>query len=365
VTTTGFGQGYSFDDVRVRRLLQKDISINRLIIPITQSCGDSVQTVQAQIRNLGVQPQSNIPLSAEISGSIIANLGTIFPGPLNPGDSAIVNFGTFNSLSGGNIQLRLINSLVGDEDRLNDTLTNQLVVNPIPNAPIIANQTICGGETATFNILGTATEFRWYPTATATTPIAISGNSFTTPALNDTTNYFVSGVNISRSTVGPPSTAIGAGGQFNFFSAGVQFDVLRTLTLDSVFIYPGSTGLARIVIRNGAGTTVATRDLNVTVPNVRTRFPVNVSLPAGQNYTMTAEGSTVSGLFRSTSNVSYPYTLTNSISLKNATPSSSFIYYFFYDWHLTLEQCESPTLTQARSSIWGPISIPVSLPMIP
>lgn len=67
-----------------------------------------------------------------------------------------------------------------------------IIVNPLPVAPVVANNevTICAGEKATFvaTAIPNAT-ISWYATATGGTAL-FTGNNFTTPALTATTQYY-------------------------------------------------------------------------------------------------------------------------------------------------------------------------------
>ncbi|OOQ56535.1 gliding motility-associated C-terminal domain-containing protein [Mucilaginibacter pedocola] len=77
------------------------------------------------------------------------------------------------------------------------TQANVTVV-PKPADPTLAvnNATITAGQTATITVSNAQTgiTYNWYSSAAASTPI-FTGNSFTTPALFSTTNYYVEAVN--------------------------------------------------------------------------------------------------------------------------------------------------------------------------
>lgn len=67
-------------------------------------------------------------------------------------------------------------------------------VTPAPGTPTVSasNVTVCPGSTATLSVQNpnAAFTYRWYTTATGGTPVD-SGSSFTTPAINTATNYYV------------------------------------------------------------------------------------------------------------------------------------------------------------------------------
>ncbi len=62
-------------------------------------------------------------------------------------------------------------------------------INPIPNAPISSGQVVCAGQTATLIAQGSGT-LDWFDAPTAGN-LLFSGASFTTPALNANTTYYV------------------------------------------------------------------------------------------------------------------------------------------------------------------------------
>ncbi|TWR25233.1 gliding motility-associated C-terminal domain-containing protein [Mucilaginibacter pallidiroseus] len=69
-------------------------------------------------------------------------------------------------------------------------------VNQIPAAPVITsnNVTVCPGSTASFTAQAvTGVTINWYAAATGGTPL-FTGNTFTTPAINQTTNYYAEAV---------------------------------------------------------------------------------------------------------------------------------------------------------------------------
>lgn len=69
------------------------------------------------------------------------------------------------------------------------SVRHDVQLQPLVSAPQVADQYIGMGQTATLTATSTHT-IKWYASATATTPLA-TGNSFTTPALLQTTNYYV------------------------------------------------------------------------------------------------------------------------------------------------------------------------------
>ncbi|GAA4302851.1 hypothetical protein GCM10023183_14890 [Nibribacter koreensis] len=69
--------------------------------------------------------------------------------------------------------------------------TNQTVtIYALPAAPVVAPVLVCKGTSATLEASGEVTTYKWYASATATSPL-YTGVTFTTPVLQTTTTYYV------------------------------------------------------------------------------------------------------------------------------------------------------------------------------
>ncbi|MBK0402939.1 gliding motility-associated C-terminal domain-containing protein [Adhaeribacter sp. BT258] len=68
----------------------------------------------------------------------------------------------------------------------------QVIARPV--AAIVTAQTICAGATATLTANGNGLQYQWFNAATGGQPI-FSGNTFNTPALQNTTEYFLEAIN--------------------------------------------------------------------------------------------------------------------------------------------------------------------------
>ncbi|NCI45267.1 Ig-like domain-containing protein [Sediminibacterium soli] len=81
-----------------------------------------------------------------------------------------------------------------------------VTVNPIPSNPTVNNATICAGSAASLNATAPGGTYQWYDAATAGN-LVFTGSSFTTPALNASTNYYVSST-LSGCTSGRSTAAV-------------------------------------------------------------------------------------------------------------------------------------------------------------
>lgn len=228
--------------------------------------------------------------------------------------------------------------------------------------------TVCPGQAATLSATADAgVTLTWYDAQTGGNIVG-TGNSYTTPALAATTDYWVTastgigGVSVGKSTYSPsPSSGIGT---TNF---GLVFDVLSTFVLESVTIYPvsasGASGSVIIDVIDGSGNILNTATVNVTGSPTSDPVPQVVNLGftlfPGTNYKLRPRSFTgISGLLFDPSanapggNYGYPFALANIVTINTSTLSVSptntprnDLYYYFYDWKVSTK-CES-----ARQSV--------------
>ncbi|WP_184544605.1 gliding motility-associated C-terminal domain-containing protein [Mucilaginibacter sp. FT3.2] len=92
------------------------------------------------------------------------------------------------------VQVRLGSVVANVLSTLNLYEVEKLIPRPVVkiNGVVTNNASLCAGSTATFNVTAVPnTTFAWYTSATGGTAIAGAGATFTTPALNATTTYYV------------------------------------------------------------------------------------------------------------------------------------------------------------------------------
>ncbi|MDX5513500.1 MAG: hypothetical protein LPK01_14930, partial [Hymenobacteraceae bacterium] len=331
--------GFSFDDIGLRRLLQRDLGVTVIEAPAANSCGDSSQTVAVRVENFGINPQSNIPVTVMISGPVTTTLTGTIAGPLADGQSTVINLGNINTYAGGTFEFTAYTNFATDEDRDNDTLRSTVFINTVPAVPVAVNASGCEGEQINLSVTGNADGYNWYSSAAGGTALT-TAPGFVTPALTATTTYYASAINFTQTSIGRQDNVVGSGGSVNLLNAGLQFDVFRELIVDTVFVYTASAGDVKVNLLNASGTVIATKTVTVSTPNVKTPVPVNFRVQPGLAYRLDAQGSTVTALFRNGTGNSFPYEIPNTLSITQGTSGSNF-YYFFYDWKITIIECES------------------------
>jgi hypothetical protein len=204
------------------------------------------------------------------------------------------------------------------------------------------SQCMPGSFTITANTIGTPVS--WYKSSTSGTPIA-SGDILNAYIYKDTTFYVSTGIS-KYETVGIPGNS-GTGGYFNYtFEDGLTVDAITDFILDTVYVYASSTGnVVANLVDSATGITIKSDTITIAANEVRQKvaFPVFFNCYGGNSYNITAEGSTVDSLYRTTANTSYPYTIPNIMSITEASNGAVGHYYFFYDWHI-LGGCVSERL---------------------
>ena len=222
--------------------------------------------------------------------------------------------------------------------------------------------TVCFNGAATLSATAEpGADVVWYDQPTGGNVLTV-GNSFTTPPLTQTTQYYAA-ASIGTSIISGAKQAPGAvtSSGIGMTTYGIIFDVLAPVTLKSVTLYPvsssgGANGTVNINVLDSNGTVVASKLVDVVtgtssapVPNV---VDLDFALPVGIDYKIvpTAKSSSISGLLFDPSSQAtngsyqYPYSVGSYISVKNSFLGSALrpdLYYYFYDWKVAIG-CESP-----------------------
>ncbi len=217
------------------------------------------------------------------------------------------------------------------------TKTNYILVSK-PTAPIVAEQSICPGESATFTVAPNGI-LNWYDVPAGN--LLATGNSFTTPALVNSTNYYVAQTNISPiQNAGPANNGFGTAASFGLSNRWLVFDVYQPVRLVSVKVYANG-GLNRTIqLRNSQG--VLLQDTTLYVNDGESRITLNFDLPVGTGFQLGTAAT--SELSRNSSGAVFPYTLPGVLSITGTNAPAGY-YYFFYDWEVQLPNCVSQIAT--------------------
>ena len=249
-------------------------------------------------------------------------------------DTAANPLHTYTSYGTYNVKLSSYNNCSSDS-----VLRNQ-AVHLTDEAPVIAGQSICFGNTATLNATGNGV-IQWYDAPTGGN-LVNTGNSFTTPVLNGSTTYYLSSVIAPPgNTAGPVDNTIGAGGYFNGTNEhGLVFNCTVPQTLISVDVYAQGAGNRTIMLEDSNGSLLSS--VTVNVPNGQSTVTLNFSLPAQNGMKLAIKGN--DNLYRNNSGAGYPYTSADgTVSITNSDAGTAGYYYFFYNWKLQQPGCTTST----------------------
>jgi hypothetical protein len=197
-------------------------------------------------------------------------------------------------------------------------------------------------------LTATGNDISWYDSQTGGILLG-TGPTYITPVLTNTTTYWVENATSYGGGVGatgqPDHTGTSAFN--NTINGGLDFDVLTPCVLSTVKVITDNThyGVRDVQVLNSVGTVLNTVSVNVTSDTAV--VTLNIPLAVGTGYRITTDaavdqtnfGAASPFLQRSTSGVTYPYTITNVISVTNGWTGSSAsfsAYYYFYDWQVTL-----------------------------
>lgn len=231
-------------------------------------------------------------------------------------------------------------------------------VYPAP-APSSTNVTLTTPGVATLNATGNS--ISWYDVPVGGTPLA-TGPSYSTPFLWNSQTFYVEdsysygGATDYAGQLYHTGTSLYTGTTTN---ANELFDVLRPCVLKKVKVYTNTAGNRRIELRDGGGTVL--QSVLVNIPVDTSLVVLNFNLAPGTGYQLGTNGAqNISSLgfaspqlMRSSSGVSYPYTINNFLTITNSDQGST-RYYYFYNWEVE----ELPTIC---NSVRVPVVVTVPL----
>ncbi len=194
-----------------------------------------------------------------------------------------------------------------------------------PAPPTVEGVAICEGATA--ELVSSDPNSVWYDVSG--NPVG-SGAVYTTPPLYASTNYQVAGVNDLPGTIlygGKPSNA--GAGDMHVGGQRLDFTANKAFRLRSVKVYAGSAGWRTIELVDAVGVLRATR--SAWVPAGESRVTLDFDIKPGRNYKLVVAGT--ADLWRSSSGVSYPYTIGDVATITGSSGGAS-NYYYFYDWEV-------------------------------
>lgn len=219
-----------------------------------------------------------------------------------------------------------------------DTITVTLFDNTAPSA---SGTTITSPQSVTLNATGS--NVSWWDAPTGGNMLG-TGNTFVTPVLSSTTTYYVQDDHEYNGFIGNVGSTDIAGAGYSIASLNgyLIFDVLNNCRLNSVEVSTDSAGIRIIELRSASGTVLQSAMVNIPAGTSTVDLGFDLTPGTYQLGTNTAQNNTEFGantpyLKRNQSGATYPYVLTDLISITGGhtgtTPTSA-AYYYFYNWEV-------------------------------
>ncbi|MDB5283809.1 MAG: Peptidase family protein [Bacteroidota bacterium] len=320
---------------------------------VTDAAVNSTTLYTVTIDSAGVKVQLSlaIVIAQPVSANFVAQTATTctlpqkvsFANTSSNGTSYLWDFGDgttdtssspvhqFNTYGNFNVMLSASN------DCFADTIVELQAANIIDKAPFSADQNICSGQTVTINSTDNFGTMNWYDAPNGGT-LLTTGGSYTTPALNSTTVYYIDATITQAATqAGPLDSTIGMGNYYTRTTQrGMIFNSTAPQTLVSVDIFSDSAGSRTITLMDSSGATINSTTVSLT--KGKQTVPLNFILPVGNRMKLVTGG--FSFLFRSTTGASYPYISNDgNLVITGNTSNSATGYYYFYNWQIQPSVC--------------------------
>ncbi|MFN3875597.1 MAG: lysyl oxidase family protein, partial [Flavobacteriales bacterium] len=224
-----------------------------------------------------------------------------------------------------------------------------------PPPPVGTGQTVLVGSSATLSATGP--NVKWYDAPTGGNLVG-TGNTFTTPALTQTTSYWASATAVDAGqaiSAGKPDMS-GGGGYFNG-KHWLYFDAYQPFNLVSFKVYANSFGKRQFVLRDQLGNLIHEKFVEL-APGMTEVF-VNWDVPVGTQHAITAfddNSDVYQDLYRNNAGVSYPYPI-GTLGAITGSSGGPGVYYFLYDWQVTTNEV---TAESARTQVTATVHQGVS-----
>ncbi|HPH15585.1 MAG TPA: hypothetical protein PK029_00315 [Bacteroidales bacterium] len=311
------------DTVSVTNVLAPQLGADRFI------CSSSFETLHANVEGIGVsyvwKKNSNIIANATSSSLTVKDAGS---------------YSVTVSASGC--------ADASDEVEVTSGLLQVSDASGAVNSPV------------TLSVQNAGTDYGWYTVSAGGTQV-YQGKDYTTtiPATN---SYLYVQDNLGYSgIVGKLQPVTGGTYTDNRFDRRMKFEVFRTLTLDSISVYPVATQNVTVRILASDQSTVVSTITYTNLSAGEQRIKIGTQLSPGIYY-MDAAGTTdkLSHSYEADTDIHFPYTVDGLISILGSNLAwidAKPYYLFFYKWRVTAGNycARTPVLLSNTSSV-----VPVS-----
>jgi len=232
-------------------------------------------------------------------------------------------------------------TLIGDAGicgTFTETKNYYIVVGALP--PIINDTTICGINNNVTLFANGSGLIQWFNSQSASSPID-TGSTITINNLNNDTTLWVNQIIHSPNLYGGNYMINSNGSMFvSTYQHYLVFDCYSPATLVSVEVNAGSSGNRTIQLKDANNNILQSR--TVYIPQGISRINLDFNLPVQNDLRLVGPASP--NLWRNNDSCSYPYNISDIISIKysSASTNPTGYYYYFYNWEISIPDCESP-----------------------
>lgn len=215
---------------------------------------------------------------------------------------------------------------------------NYIVVGALP--PLVSDTSSCGASSFVLTADGNGT-VNWYDALNGTTPI-YTGETYTTPVLSSTTTYYVEDIATAAILDAGKIDSVGGGRFLTNQNQYLIFDCFTPVTLISINVYAQAAGNRTFELRSSSNAVLQTATVNLGAGF--NTVPLNFNVPVGTDMQLGLSSTSTCNLYRNYSaSLSYPYEITDVISIKTSSAGTTPLnyYYYFYDWKVQGETCMS------------------------
>lgn len=375
----GFSSGNSYESTIQITQASNDIAA----VSISSSTGNFCQStgsinLLARLKNVGGKTQTNVPVRINIySGTqILTSLDGLIDRLLVGQEKEIALQGNTTLEAGKTYTFELAHQLPGDQFAPNNLVQlKQIIENP--QAPV-ASGAVCTPGTLV-NLTASKEEALWYSNNT----LVGAGAKISLPS---TATYTVAQSDFSGSLKPSTKAAFGSGNYYENFGPEPIIEIKSPIVLESARIYVGTSGTITFSVYNkDTGELVGSITKQVEATRTQSNSTktngqliddkndpgqivyLNLSFPKAGTYLLSQACSNGASIFRSNrslgdtinapTNLGYPYTIPNILSITGAKFNGSPIttgYYYFYDMKFKSIGCPSPRTTVSITTTPSP-----------
>ncbi len=321
---------------------------------------DGFPSNNEKITNFSVAPGSiSVNFTADKTSSCTAPLTVAFTSQIQNISSLLWDFGdgttstqanpvkTYNNYGTYTVTLTGNDNICGI---FSEVKNNYIQVGaPLPT---INDTFICKNSNVTLNALGNG-NIQWFENQSSNQPIT-TGNTFTLQNVSHDTTLWVNQIIASNPIYGGNSQLNTNGSMYvSAYQHYLVFDCYEAVKLVSVEVNAGTAGNRTIQLRNQNNDIL--QSITVNIPQGISRVTLNFNIPVQNNLRLV--GPLSPNLWRNNQGCNYPYNIGNVISIKHssATTNPTGYYYFFYNWEVKQNDCESAKI---------PVNVFISEPSI-